>query len=294
MARFLLIVNAAAGAAEEQRVEAARALLAGAGGVDVVHTRAVEELEAALAGAEGRRVVVAGGDGSIHLTVQLLWHRHPAGLATTELGLVPLGTGNDLATGLGLPADPVEAARVCAQGRPRRLDLIVADDGAVVVNAAHAGLGAAAAQRAEGLKQPLGALAYPVGALVAGVREAGYQLKVSLDGRGVHDGGTLMVGVANGPSIGGGTALVPQATPDDGLLDLVVVGALGPAARLAFAAALRSGTHLDRDDVLWMRGRAVTIAGDPVAHDLDGEVTEEASRRRYELVPAAWQLLAPP
>jgi YegS/Rv2252/BmrU family lipid kinase len=293
MSGFLLLANAEAGSAEDDRVEAARAALAGAGDVEVVRTDSTVELDRALTDAGDRRVVVAGGDGSIHLAVQLLWSRDPQVLRATELGLVPLGTGNDLAGGLGLPEDPAEAARVCVEGRPRALDLIVADTGQVVVNAVHAGLGAAAAERASALKDALGPLAYPIGALIAGVREAGFELDVTLDGRTVHRGSTLMVGVANGPRIGGGTRLAPAAVLDDGLLDLIVVSAVKPAARLGFGAALRNEAHVNRDDVLHATGLEVVIAGEPVTHDLDGELTEELERVTYTVHPKAWRLLTP-
>src|SRR5690606_38209198 len=139
--------------------------------------------------------------------------------------------------------------------------------GGVVVNAVHAGLGAEAAERSDSLKGALGPLAYPIGALVAGVRESGWELEVTADGAVVHRGPALMVGVGNGPSIGGGTALFPGAAIDDGRADLVVVSAVGAAARVAFAAALRSGVHLDRDDVVARRAGEVVVTGDAVRHN---------------------------
>ncbi len=71
-----------------------------------------------------------------------------------------------------------------------------------------------------------------------------------------------MVGVANGRTIGGGAPLAPDAEPDDGLLDVVVATSTGPLARLRFGVALREGEHVDRDDVLVIRGRSVTVTGD--------------------------------
>jgi diacylglycerol kinase family enzyme len=106
----------------------------------------------------------------------------------------------------------------------------------------------------------------------------------------VSDEPVLMVGIANAPYIGGGTMLAPGAEPDDGLLDVVVVTAVGPLARAAFAAALRRGDHLDRDDVALHRGRSVTLTGDEVPHDLDGEVVDDPPHR-YRVAPAAWTLL---
>jgi diacylglycerol kinase family enzyme len=102
-----------------------------------------------------------------------------------------------------------------------------------------------------------------------------------------------MVGVANGPTIGGGTPLCPMARADDGRLDVVVVVAAGPAARVGFAAALRAGTHLDRDDVHHRQGIRVQVSGEPVRHDVDGELDAEIATRSYRIQPAAWSLLVP-
>jgi YegS/Rv2252/BmrU family lipid kinase len=290
---FLVVANAGAGTAESEHVDAAvRALSAEGAAAQLVMTDSLEHLAATLADLDGRTLVVAGGDGSMHAAVGAL-HRSGA-LGDTTVGLVPLGTGNDLATGLGLPDEPAAAAAVCLHGSAQQLDLIVTDRDEVVVNASHAGLGAVAAGESERFKDRLGAVAYPLGALIAAVRESGWNLKVTLDDEVVHDGQTLMVGVANAPSIGGGTRLIPPAVPDDGELDVIVVSAVTAAARVAFGVALRDGVHLDREDVVHLRGRQVVIAGDPVAHDLDGEITDERAACAYRVMPAAWQMLLPP
>ena len=288
---FLVVVNASAGTAEREHVDAAVQALRAGGSAELVMTDSLDHLEETLAALGDRTLVVAGGDGSMHAAVGGL---HRAGLlAEAVLGLIPLGTGNDLATGLSLPDDPAEAAAICLRAEPRPLDLIVTDRDEVVVNASHAGLGASAAGASERFKEQLGPAAYPLGALIAAVRETGWDLKVTVDGRTIHDGSALMVGVANAPSIGGGTRLCPPAMPDDGLLDVIVVSAVTAAARLAFGVALRDGVHLDRDDVLHLRGAEVTIAGDPVAHDLDGEITDERASCAYRLQPRAWRMLLP-
>jgi diacylglycerol kinase (ATP) len=288
---FLMVANATAGTAESERVDAALRTLKAEGTAELVMTESLEHLATTLAGLDGRTLVVAGGDGSMHAAVGAL-HRSGA-LHDVVIGLVPLGTGNDLATGLELPEDPQEAAAICLRAEPQRMDLIVTDHEEVVVNASHAGLGAAAAGESERFKDRLGAVAYPLGAMIAAVRETGWSLRVTLDGAIVHEGQTLMVGVANAPSIGGGTRLCPPAIPDDGELDVIVVSAVSAAARVAFGVALRDGVHLDRDDVLHRRGREVTVAGDPVAHDLDGEITDDRASCTYRVQPGAWQLLLP-
>ena len=284
-----MVVNAAAGTAENERVEAALAVLREGGPAELVTTEDLEALRAALQHVDGRTLVVAGGDGSMHAAVGALWRN--SGLSDVTLGLVPLGTGNDLATGLDIPENPQAAARAILQGQSRSLDLITTDRDEVVVNASHAGLGAAAAGESERFKDRLGVLAYPLGALLAGVKESGWDLQVTLDDEVVSTGSALMVGVANAPSIGGGTRLCPPALPDDGLLDVIVVTAVTAAARVAFGVALRDGVHLDREDVVHLRGTSVTIAGEPVPHDLDGEVTKDRDTCTYTVHPKAWRMV---
>ncbi|CAN5865614.1 YegS/Rv2252/BmrU family lipid kinase [soil metagenome] len=288
---LLVMVNPAAGSAEQEQVDAALSVLRDGADVAVAKPRNASELDAVLERLDDRALVVAGGDGSLHLAVERL--RSLGLLPEVAVGLLPLGTGNDFARGLGLPLEAGEAARALLLASPAACDLLVDDAGGVVVNAVHAGLGAAAAARSEGLKGGLGPLAYPVGALIAGVAEGGYELEIAVDASTLHTGPTLMVGVGNATCIGGGTTLCPAAVPDDGLLDVIVATGVTPSARLAFGAALRQGTHTDRDDVLVAQGRSVTVRGDPVMHDADGELSEPLTERTYTVEPAAWRLLRP-
>lgn len=286
-----MVASAKAGSAGEKEVEAVAGVLAGHGPTELVRTAGVDELDRALDRLGGRALVVAGGDGTLHVVVQRLWGR--GALGHTTLGLVPLGTGNDFARAVGVPLDPLEAASAVGDASPRRLDLMVDDSGGVVVNVAHVGLGADAAQGATVLKGRLGPLAYPLGALLAGVRDPGWEIEVRVDDAPLGRGAVLMVGIGNGRTIGGGTPLCPDASPEDGLLDVVVVNATGHAERAAFAAALRHGRHLDRHDVHHARGGQVRLSGEPVCHDVDGEVSEELTERAYRVVEGAWSLLAP-
>ena len=292
MRRYLVIANAHAGRVEREALDAAVGVLSAAGPTEVHMSTDAAALDAALTGLDGRIPVVAGGDGSLHLVVNRL--RRAGRLDQVTLGLLPLGTGNDFARAARVPLDPLAAAVALTTARPRRFDLLEDDTGRVVVNAAHAGLGAEAAAAAADHKPRLGALAYPLGALLAGLREEGWVLRVSVDGTPYAIGERLlMVGVANGPTIGGGTPLCPVARADDGRLDVVVVAAVGPAARVGFAAALRVGTHLDRDDVHHLRGTRVQVSGEPVRHNVDGELDDEVTDRGYLVLPGAWSLLVP-
>ena len=300
-APLLVVVNGAAGSADDGPVEAALSVLRSGTDVEVAATASSDELDDVVRSLDGRRPVVVGGDGSLHAVAAAL---DRAGLLGAQpVGLIACGTGNDLARTLGLPLDPGDGARVVLEGSPRPLDVLREDGGLLVVNAVHAGVGAAAGRRAERLKELMGVVAYPVGAALAGTVERGWELRVEVDGRPVAppsgdwaaDGGTplLMVGICNGPTVGGGTALVPDADPGDGLVDVLVSAATGPAERVAFGAALRSGRHGERDDVVLVRGREVVITGEPVDVDADGEVHEGWTAQTWRLDPAAWSIVAP-
>jgi diacylglycerol kinase family enzyme len=300
--RLLLVVNRSAGTAEEAAVAAAVERLRVGADVAVAATADAAELDDVVAARNGRRLVVLGGDGSVHAVVRAL-DRAGALDPAEPLGIIAAGTGNDLARALGLPLDPVEGAATVLTGTPRSLDLLRDDAGGLVINAVHAGIGARAGAAADRLKDTLGAVAYPLGAASAGVTSSGWALRVTVDGRiATHptsgwraDGSVpvLMLGVCNGSSIGGGAPLAPDALPDDGLADVVISSATGPIARVAFAAALVSGRHVERDDVLVVRGRTITLSGGPLDLDADGEIERGVQSRTWRVHPAAWSVPVP-
>jgi diacylglycerol kinase family enzyme len=202
-----------------------------------------------------------------------------------------MGTGNDFAAGLDVPDDPAEAARACLDGQRRRLDLLATDDGEVVVNAAHAGLGAVASDRAQAVKPVAGPLAYPLAALASGAAHEPYDLEVTVDDEVVHDGPALLVLAANGPCLGGGARLCVGADPADGLLDVLVIDALAVSARAGLAMAIQRGTHLQRSDVHTHRGTRLRLRGEAVDHSRDGELRHDVTDAIYRIRPAAWDLL---
>jgi YegS/Rv2252/BmrU family lipid kinase len=291
LTRLLVVTNPSAGTADDDTVAAALDVLRAGADVRVEQSGSPEELDDLLARRDGRTLVLLGGDGSLHLAVGRLRARGELS-PDDPLGLLPLGTGNDLARTLGLPLDPRAAAEVLLRHRPRTLDLIVDDAGGAAVNAVHVGVGAEAAERATELKDRLGKAAYAVGSAVAGVRASGWDLTVEADGAVVHEGSpVLMVGVANGRSIGGGAELAPEAEPDDGWLDVVVATSTGPLARLGFGISMREGEHVERDDVTTTRARSVTVRGEAFPLNADGELEGPVSSRTWTIQPAAWSLL---
>ena len=288
MQRLLLLVNGAAGTADDESVGTVLTELRTAADVEVATTSGPEELERALGERDGRRVVILGGDGSVHAAVAAL-DRLGALDPAEPVGIVARGTGNDLAQALGLPLDPVAGARAVLSGAPRPLDLLRGDDGGVVVNAVHAGVGARAGAEAMRFKERLGSAAFPLGAAIAGLTTPGWEPRIEVDGRAVDGGtGVLMFAVCNGP-----TPMAPDAAFDDGLADVVVCTATGPVARAAFGAALLRGSHVERDDVLVTRGAQVSFSGAAVDLDADGEIEEGVAARTWWVAHHAWSVLVP-
>src|SRR5262245_13890413 len=142
---LLVISNAAAGTADEESLATALRVLREHCSVEVQATSKPGELDSALHRAGSRRIVVAGGDGSLHAVVAALYRRND--LKSAVLGLLPLGTGNDFARANDIPLEVEEAARIVLEGDVRGMDLVVDEVGEIVVNSVHAGLGAVASRR---------------------------------------------------------------------------------------------------------------------------------------------------
>ena len=303
MRSLLVITNAEAGTSDEERLAAALAVLREDASVEVAKTSNPGELDGVLHRAGGRTVVVAGGDGSLHAVVTALYKRHELEGAT--LGLLPMGTGNDFARGNDIPLDIEEAARLVLTGEPRRVDLLVDETGSIVVNNVHVGVGAQASRKGhkwKGLlgsvgvgKVNLGRLGYPIGAMLSAFHPPSWRLRVELDGVVVNDVNrpVLMVAIGNGGNVGGGTELNPEADTEDGLLDVMISRAVTPMAKFGYVARLRKGEHDERDDVVTLRGRSVTVSGDEFWLSADGEIYGPERTRSWRLEPAAYSMILP-
>ncbi len=290
---MLLITNGDAGANDRESVDLALAVLRQAREVEVVETTSLDELDGVLQKRDGRVVVVAGGDGSLHAVVAALYRRGE--LDQPTIGLIPLGTGNDFARCVQIPLESARAARVITGGRTDQIDILVDDEGGVVVNAVHAGAGAHAAREAKRWKKRLGKLGYVLGAVIAGVKVQGEKLHVLIDDTVLANGTrrVLQVGVGNGSYVGGGTALTPAADPTDGHVDLMISFAVARKDRLMYAVHLKRGTHEDRHDVHTAQATRVEIQGRAFWCNTDGELSGPMRRRSWEVRPQAFTMLLP-
>lgn len=286
----MLLTNAAAGSADRERVDSVVEILEVDGPVEVVLLDAAVDLDHVLDGRDSRRLIVAGGDGTLHRTVAALHRRGELG--DTELGLIPLGTGNDFARGAGVPLDPEEAAKTLLSGRPQPVDLVVDDAGNVAVNNVHLGVGAEASRRGARWKERLGRVGYAVGMLQASVSRA-FRLEVMIDGERVAtpDRPVLEVSIGNGATVGGGLPLHPGADPVDGRLDVIVSYAAGPLRRIGYALDMLRERHPQRSDVLRRYADTVTVAGEPFYTSADGEIYGPMPHRAWRIEPGAMRMV---
>lgn len=243
--------------------------------------------EAVRAGSD--LVVAAGGDGTLNEVVNGVarMRRQP------RIGIVPIGTANDFAAGLGLPTDMDEAFAVALRGRPIAVD-VGCVNGRYFVNVSTGGFGAEATEATSPeTKRFLGPFAY----LVTGVREFVELHTVSArfvaDGRVFYAGEFLLFAVGNGRRTGGGSVLTPRARLDDGRLDLLVIPAMPRLEFLALLPEVRAGTHIDHPGVLYTQTTSITVgAARPLSVNADGEPLH-ARRLRYSLLPRPITVMAP-
>jgi diacylglycerol kinase (ATP) len=293
MVRAILIINPASGGGD--RAGEIRELAEAHPWIEIREARAPGDIEKLTRAAceEGHdTVLVAGGDGAVSAVIDGLAGCPPG----MRLGIVPAGTGNDFAGGLGIPPDPERALEIIAAGRTVRADVMRLRKGSKEVtrllNAASGGLSSALDEKMDGdMKSRWGRLAYLVAALRSLADVTMHDVVVDLDGEPVRARACAVI-VANGPRAGG-QELVSPADITDHFLDVVIVTAETFAERALLAAAFLAGTHLQAEGIIFRRAKRVRIDASPsMAFHGDGEDIGETPLE-LELVPSAVEVLVP-
>lgn len=250
---------------------------------------------AAEALADGCDLVVAvGGDGTINEVVNGL----AGDFGGAVLGVIPLGTGNDLARTLALPEDPLEAFQTAMQGTRRPLDVIRVRSGgetAYALNVCAGGFtGEVNEVMTDELKETWGPLAYLIGAVKALPDLEGYETRIAWDEGPLEIIDALNVVVANGRTAAGGRPAAPRANPEDGLLDVVVIRNGSGAELAALAATALAGDYLESDLVVHERVRRLRVESRPgMWFNVDGELfTKEPVH--FEALPGALRVVVGP
>jgi diacylglycerol kinase (ATP) len=277
----VLLVNPAARGGRAMRLlePVARHLRAGGAELSVISGRdAAEALDRARAAVAERpdALVAFGGDGLVHLAVQAV-----AGTGV-PLGVIPAGTGNDIADALGVPCgDPAAAVRTVLRMRPRPIDAAAVRTGAagepragqpgtqepgveepgaeeLFAGVLCCGFDSRVNERANRLTWPPGRARY-LAALAGELRAfRPIPMRITLDGRS-SERRVMLVAVANTRSYGAGMRVCPGARPDDGLLDVVVLGELGKPEFLRAFPRVYRGTHVTHPAVTITRARSVRL-----------------------------------
>ena len=240
-------------------------------------------------------LIVAGGDGTINDAVNGLGR---AGFPDdVTLGILPAGTGNDLAATLCIPEDPALAEDVIRQNRGRKLDVArVRSEGVgekYFINVATGGLGAEISDANEGeFKKRWGKLSYLRASLEVAKDFDVRELDLYLDGE-LRKVRAVNVVVGNCRYAGGGWLAAPKANPEDGLLDVVIIETLGVADLLELApASLARSSYLNKDGVFFARASDVRVETSPPGLEFtaDGEVIGDEPAE-FSVIPRALKVI---
>jgi YegS/Rv2252/BmrU family lipid kinase len=235
-------------------------------------------------------IVAAGGDGTVHEVVNGLMR---AG-GKAALGLIPLGSGDDFEKLLtGRPwalrlKEPIQ----------RRLDVGRVSSGADVcyfANGMDIGFGAHGARNVRRVPRSFKRLAAYLGALVLTmIRYPRLEVALTLDEGAREQLGTAMAAVMNGTTFGGSFRVCPEARPDDGLLDVMIVDPVGRLAILQLAAKILRGAHTNDRRVRMGRAKRVRLeSAQPLLVEADGEIVFEAAHDLdIEVMPSALRVLS--
>jgi diacylglycerol kinase (ATP) len=267
--RIALLTNPTSGKGRGARFRDAASARLRAGGLEVTQLEgrdADEALDLAhRAVADGTdALVLCGGDGMVHLGIQAT-----AGTGT-PLGIIPAGTGNDVARYFDIPRkDPVAAAERVLAGETRTVDLARSGTKRFMTVLA-AGFDAVVNERANRMTWPKGQMRYTIATLAELRTFEPIPYTIDLDGeqRSLE---AMLVAVGNGPSFGGGLRITEGALLDDGFLDVVIIKPMSKPGLIRTYPKLFKGTHVTHPAYEHHRVRSVTVAAPGIVSYADGE-----------------------
>lgn len=227
------------------------------------------------------RIVAAGGDGTVHEVVNGLMRSG----AKTAFGVIPLGSGDDF-------------AKMLLNVKTRQFDVGRIRSGSDVcyfANGMDIGFGAHGARNVKRVPGFLTGFGAYLGALaLTMVRYPQLQVRLQLDDAPAFEFTTAMTAVMNGTTFGGSFRVCPEAKPDDGLLDLLLVEAIGRLEILQLVPKILRGSHAGHPRLKMVRAKTVVIeSGEPLLVEADGEIAfHDARRLEIALLPAALRVFA--
>jgi len=294
-----VFVNPTAGRGRAaRRIRGIRSILEGAGHAVAVHESLdplhLESDVKKYARSGGERVIVAGGDGSVHEAVNGIL----ASARDVALGVIPAGTGNDFAKAAGITLDWEDAATLLADNLvgdapARRIDA-GRMNGRYFANGAGIGFDAKVTALARSIRWPIGDVVYLVAifrAFAGGIVTPPVTIDSS-DGTRLWDGSLTLANASIGPWVGGMFHIAPMAVNDDGRLELLVAAPVTRWRILRLLPKLMNGEHLDEPEIVHHAVKTITLRCEQeLPSHLDGEVQAPASKFTIEILPGALRLL---
>ncbi len=278
--RVILVVNPSSGRgrAQESLPQVAGRLRDAGLAVDIQLSRNFAEAQLMTRQAATSDVdvlAVMGGDGMMHLGLNACARARSQGNRRITLGIIPAGTGNDFARGIGLdPKDPGAAAEVIGRGVSRELDLAWVQDrfiGTVVAT----GFDALVNGRANALPWPKGPLRYPLATMAELRVFTALHYRLTIDGR-ARELDAMLIAVGNTGSYGGGLLICPDADAEDGLLDITIVHPVNRLKLLQLLPQMYSGRFARDPCVEQLRATDITVDGSGLVGFGDGEMISAA------------------
>jgi diacylglycerol kinase (ATP) len=246
-------------------------------------------------------VAAVGGDGTISEVANGFFEDGEPIPTRSRLAALTTGTGGDFRRTFGIPTAPEEVAAMLAAGRSRRIDAgrvtcALPEGGTITrifVNIVDAGIGGEVLTRINsGFRLINGEITFAAAAGLALLTWRNRPMRVTVDGA-VHEVVAQQVVVANCEFFAGGMRMAPTALPDDGLLDVVMVGDMGLVDNLRGMRRIRRGAHLDHPKIAHLHGRRVEISSPTAIHvDVDGELPGRLPAL-IEIIPDALELVCP-
>ena len=229
-------------------------------------------------------VVAAGGDGLINQVLNGLMQvtrEAEAGI----LGIIPLGTANDLADMLALPRDVVAACQRIAEGQTRLID-VGQVNGHYFINNSAVGLEPVVTILHERMRQIKGKWRYILAALTSIATAKPWLMRLTW-GQSQYEGPVSLVSIGNSPRTGGSFYLTPNAELDDGLLDFVYDTGVSRWQMLWLLPQTLKGTHIHHARVTYLRTTSLSItSARPTPIQADGEVFDKgATEINYQIIP---------
>ena len=272
----------------------AAALRGAYSGVEVLFTTGDGDARdaASLAVADGcTTLFVAGGDGTLNEAVNGV--ADAGALDRVRFGIIPLGTGNDFATGLGIPAEIDAAVETLLQAREIQVDLGQVN-GRIFLNTSGGGfIAEVSVNVTPQLKTIAGRLAYLIGGAQALLDYDPVRATVRAEPGDVRIGlGVYAFAVCNSRLIAGGRLIAPNAILDDGLLDVCLIESMSAVEFVALGRRVADGDHVNDPRVRYLQASSVVLEFErEIRFNTDGEVLP-AMRCEYTVLPRAATFLA--